>query len=325
MTGLIYYPDTRPGIARHRRGRGFTYTAPDGTRIDHASERARINALAVPPAYEDVWISPKPNGHLQATGRDARARKQYRYHADWTRQRALKKYDQLVEFGRSLPRLRRWITSRLKGDTGEAETAIAAVLALIDRGSLRVGHPDYTAENGSYGATTLRKRHVAFDGSNILLNYTAKGGNNVRKTVQGKQLQRVLQNCADLPGSELISWQDENGTARTVRSEQLQQIFADLCGEGVSAKTLRTWNGSHAAFLTALREETLTIDAMAVSAAERLHNTPTIARNSYIHPDIIELAKLENEERKRRLARLKPSSPPDQYRLGEAELLTYLR
>jgi len=322
---LLYYPDTRPGISRQRRGRGFTYTAPDGTRIDCSEERARIKALAVPPAYERVWICPRHDGHLQATGRDARARKQYRYHPDWTQQRALTKYEGLAEFGSTLPRLRRWIASRLKGDAGDPDTAVAAALALIDRASLRVGHPDYTAENGSYAATTLRNRHVAFDGTKVLLNYTAKGGKKVRKTIQSRQLQRVLQQSADLPGHELISWQDDRGDAHAVRSEQIQKVLADLCGDDVSAKTLRTWNGSHAAFVVALNEEKLTINAMARAAADRLHNTPTIARSSYIHPKVIDLAEMDDGERLARLGALKPAINREQYLMGEVELLDYLR
>ncbi len=322
---LLYYPDTRPGISRQRRGRGFTYTAPDGTRIDCSEERARIKALAVPPAYERVWICPLHDGHLQATGRDARARKQYRYHPDWTQQRALTKYEGLAEFGSTLPRLRRWIASRLKGDAGDPDTAVAAALALIDRASLRVGHPDYTAENGSYAATTLRNRHVAFDGTKVLLNYTAKGGKKVRKTIQSRQLQRVLQQSADLPGHELISWQDDRGDAHAVRSEQIQKVLADLCGDDVSAKTLRTWNGSHAAFVVALNEEKLTINAMARAAADRLHNTPTIARSSYIHPKVIDLAEMDDGERLARLGALKPAINREQYLMGEVELLDYLR
>ena len=321
---LIYYPDSRPGIVRQRRGRGFTYIAPDGTRIDCSRERGRIKALAVPPAYDDVWICPHRHGHLQATGRDVRARKQYRYHPEWTRRRALKKYDQLHEFGQSLPDLRRWIASQLSGEAGERDTAVAAVLALVDRASMRVGHPSYTRENGSFGATTLRQRHVSFDGAKVVLDYTAKSGKRVRKSVLGKQLQRVLQNSADLPGRELVSWLDDDGVSRAVRSEQLQEVLSRVCGKGVTAKTLRTWNGTHAAFLTVLDDEAPTIDAMANAAADRLHNTPAIARNSYIHPKVIELARADELKRADRLAALRPFRNSGHLRRGEAELISFL-
>ena len=157
---LVYYPDTRPGITRQRRGRGFSYLAPDGTRIDKASERKRIEALAVPPAYEKVWISPKKNGHLLATGRDARSRKQYRYHPDWTTHRAQQKYDDLATFGHALPGIRRRVAAGLNGEAGEQDFALAALIAMIDRLSIRVGTQAYAEENGTYGATALTSRHL---------------------------------------------------------------------------------------------------------------------------------------------------------------------
>ncbi|NSX54009.1 DNA topoisomerase IB [Sulfitobacter sp. 1151] len=323
ISGLIYYPDEKPGITRQKRGRGFSYLASDGTRVACKKMRARLNALAVPPAYQNVWMSPHDNGHLQATGRDDRNRKQYQYHPDWSAQRAQRKFDQLANFGETLPSLRRWIDDRLSGEVGEVETAVAAVLALIDRASLRVGHPDYTADNGSYGATTLRNRHVDFDGSKIILNYTAKGGKAVSKQLQGKKLQRVLEQSEDLPGPELVSWINSEGDVKAVRSEQVQTVLKGICGENISAKTLRTWNGSHAAFQMALTSAPVTIKDMATAAAERLHNTPTIARNSYIHPDIIALSDLNKDQHARWLKALKPSSISG-LRQGEAELLTFL-
>jgi DNA topoisomerase-1 len=322
--GLLYYPDTQPGIIRRKHGRGFTYLSPDGTRIGTCEERARIKRLAVPPAYADVWISPHHNGHLQATGRDVRNRKQYLYHPEWTNQRALKKFDQLAGFAKQLPKLRRWIANRLTGEIGDLDTAVAAALALIDRGSLRPGNPEYTQQNGSYGVLTLRDRHVIFDGTRILLNYTAKGGNKVEKSVYGKQLQRVLQQSADLPGQELISWQDDNGDARAVRSEHIQDVLANVVGEGATAKTLRTWNGSHAAFIVAMNKEQLTVKAMADAASQRLHNTPTVARSSYIHPDIIALASLDDDDRTSKIAAIRPTVNNDQYRSGETELIRFL-
>ena len=203
-------------------------------------------------------------------------------------------------------------------------TAIAAVLALIDRASLRAGHPDYTEENRSYGATTLRNRHVSYDGSNVVLNYTAKGGKRAKKVVRGQQLQRVLQNAADLPGRELITWQSDDGQPRAVRSEQLQLVLSETCGDGITAKSLRTWNGSHAAFLLALSTDKLTIDAMACAAAERLHNTPAVARNGYVHPKIIELAKLESMDRRAYLSNLKSPPGAANYRTGEYEMVQFL-
>nr|WP_221229218.1 DNA topoisomerase IB [Rubricella aquisinus] len=321
---MIYYPDTRPGITRRRAGRGWSYTAPDGTRIDAETERARLNALAVPPAYEDVWLCPEPLGHLQATGRDARARKQYRYHPDWATYRARAKYDGLAAFGERLPALRRRIAEGLRADAGEERLALAAVLALLDRGALRLGHPDYTAENGSYGATTLRSDHLDVAEGRIALRYTAKGGRRVRKSLTGSRLARAFQKFDDLPGAELITWLDDAGRARMVRSDQVNALLAEVAGDGTTAKTFRTWHGTLAAFITAHRADgPLTIKDMAEAAAARLHNTVSIARDSYIHPDVIALTDLPPEARIARLDTLRPT-PRAGLRQGEAALRALL-
>ncbi len=290
MPDLVYYPDDRPGIRRRRRGRGFSYVAPDGTTIAKKAERARLQALAVPPAYEDVWMSPLVNGHLQATGRDARNRKQYRYHDDWTAAQAETKFGKLVEFGHLLPRIRRRVQRDLDEDAGEKSFALASAVTLIDRLALRVGHETYTRDNGSYGALTLRRRHVRLDGNRIALRYTAKGGKRVRKQMADRTLTRILEKIGDLPGAELLAWADDAGKPQTLSSAALNRYIAEAAGDdGVTAKTFRTWSGSLAAF-EAYEDGATTIKAMAEAAAKRLHNTATVARASYIHPDIIALA-----------------------------------
>lgn len=319
---LIYYPDTQPGIRRLRRGRGFSYLAPDGTTIAAAAERARIAALAVPPAYEDVWICPRPDGHLQATGRDARLRKQYRYHPDWTAFQAEKKYAGLPAFGAALPRIRRAILRDLQGEAGDQDFAIAAVLLLIDRLSIRVGNPAYASLNGSFGATTLRRKHLKLGPSGLRLDYTAKGGLRVRATVADRTLNRVLTALDDLPGQSLAKWVGEDGATRPVTSDQVNARLAELVGDaGATAKTFRTWNGSVAALEAALSEEKPTIRSLSQAAASRLHNTPTVARNSYIHPDVVDFATQSQEER----AALTVDLPPGQgLRLPERALLRLL-
>ncbi|MFY0633612.1 MAG: DNA topoisomerase IB [Vannielia sp.] len=288
---LVYYPDSRPGIARRRCGRGFTYLAPDGTTIDDRKERARLKSLAVPPAYEEVWISPKTNGHLQATGLDARARKQYRYHPEWTAFRAATKFADLPAFGEVLPRIRRRVARDLNLDAGEEAFALAAVIAMIDRLSLRVGNSDYAAENGTYGATTLRSRHLRLKDGDLLLGYTSKGGKKVRRKIGNKRMQQTLQKLDDLPGAELVTWVDDAGETRTVSSSRVNAWLAEVSGTpGITAKTFRTWSGSVAALEAASSAETVTIKSMSEAAAKRLGNTPTIARNSYIHPAVIDLA-----------------------------------
>lgn len=306
--GLRYYPDTNPGYARKRRGRGFSYVAPDGTRVTDTGEVDRLRAMAVPPAYEDVWMSPHANGHLQASGRDDAGRKQYLYHPDWAAERAAHKFDRLAPFGRALPTIRRWIAARLQGEAGTFDTAVAAVLALLDRASLRVGTPDYAAQNGTHGATTLLPRHVRLDDGGLVLRFPGKGGSIVETTLQGTRLAAVLDDCRDLPGADLITYAD----GAIVRSEHLREVLGDLVGEDATPKTFRTWNGTHAAFCAAARKPT--IGAMAEAAAARLHNTPAIARDSYIHPKVIALAKAEQK------ARIEAETP-DGYRRGEPALL----
>lgn len=288
---LVYYPDSRPGIRRKRQGRGFSYLAPDGTRIERGDERRRIEALAVPPAYENVWISPRMNGHLQATGLDARNRKQYRYHPDWVKLRAKKKFDDLAVFGRALPAIRRKVARDLKLDAGEHAFALAAVVAMIDRLAIRIGNPDSVDENGTYGATTLTSKHLRLKDDALHLGYVGKGNRKVRRSVSNGKLMATLQALDDLPGAELVSWVDEEGKARSVRSDEVNEWLANVTGtEGLTAKTFRTWNGSVAALTAARTSDRVTIKAMAEAAAERLANTPTIARTSYIHPSVIALS-----------------------------------
>lgn len=292
-TRLIYVSDDQPGISRRRRGRGFTYIAPDGTTIARGAERRRLEALAVPPAYEDVWICTLANGHLQATGRDVRQRKQYRYHPDWAEAQAATKFAGLAGFGHALPKLRRRVARDLQEKEGEHIFALACAVTLIDKTAMRVGDPAYTRENGSYGALTLRNRHVELDGDKLRLRYKAKGGKNVRRSMTDRKLAGILDRIGDLPGKELLSWTDEGGDSHSVGSADLNAYIADITGEdGVTAKTFRTWTGTLSAFKVA-EKGGATIKAMSEAAAEVLSNTPTIARSSYIHPDVIALAKAE--------------------------------
>ncbi|WP_224816715.1 DNA topoisomerase IB [Hasllibacter sp. MH4015] len=318
--GLIYYPDDRPGITRRRSGRGFSYRAPDGTTIGDETVRKRIEALAVPPAYRHVWISPRVNGHLQATGYDAAQRKQYRYHPDWTTFRAERKFEDLPRFGLALPRLRAAIRSGLEEEPGTRDFVIAAVLGLIDRLSLRPGHPDYAEANGSFGATTLRSRHLSADEDGTQLKFTAKGGKKVNETLRDKTLARALHKLDDLPGAPIATWLD-NGQVRNVSPDMLSAYMADVTGEdGLTPKTFRTWNGSVAAMEVALREDDLTIALMAEAAAERLNNTPSMARNSYIHPEVIALSEKGLENRQQ----LAEATTPTRLRKAERALLNLI-
>ena len=284
--GLVWYPSDRPGIRRARRGRGFSYLAPDGTRIDDAGERTRIEKLAVPPAYEDVWISPRVRGHLQATGLDVKARRQYRYHPDWTAARAEKKWHLLPAFGRALPEVRAWIESGLKAPAGSQDLAVALALRLIDRASMRVGGDSESAR----GAVTLKRRDAKVEGRHVTLDWIAKGGRKTHKELDDRRLARALHRIGDLPGGRLATWTGPDGEQRFLRSEAVNERLAILAGEGMTAKTFRTWNGSLAAFEAAMNDAAPTIGAMADAAAARLHNTPAIARTSYVHPAVLALS-----------------------------------
>lgn len=292
--GLIYVSDTEPGIRRRRKGKGFSYVMPDGTTLSDELQRARIGALGLPPAYENVWICLYENGHLQATGIDARGRKQYRYHKDWQSFRSAGKFHQLIEFGRALPKIRRTVLRHLDTGTEDVNGVLAALTTLLDEAHLRVGNQAYVRENGTYGATTLLKRHLKIVDGRIELKFRAKGGKRVQRSLKHPRLQKILEEIADLPGRQLFVWKDESGALKPVDSGRLNAYLTEISGIPISAKTFRTWAGSLAAF-GAAREKIVaggrpTVKEMSEAAAEALHNTPAISRSSYIHPAIIALA-----------------------------------
>ncbi|MCL6707434.1 DNA topoisomerase IB [Pseudomonas sp. R2.Fl] len=297
IPGLVYVSDTEPGIRRERRGRGFCYRLPDGRLLKDEEQLARIRALGLPPAYTDVWICLDPNGHLQATGLDARGRKQYRYHRDWADWRSTRKYTDLAAFAEALPRIRRAVLRDLENPRDDAVFLLAALVALLDATYLRVGNRSYTRENGSYGATTLLKKHFRFGPDGIRLSFRAKGGKRVQRTLRHPRLQKILELIADLPGREFFSWRDDEGVPHRIDSGRLNAYLSEIAGLDLSAKTFRTWGGSLAAFeqaYKALREErTPTIREMCAAAAEALCNTPTICRTSYVHPAVLALSEAD--------------------------------
>ncbi|MGR9236580.1 DNA topoisomerase IB (plasmid) [Rhizobium leguminosarum] len=292
--GLVYVSDTEPGIRRRRKGKGFSYVMPDGTTLADELLRARIGALGLPPAYENVWICLYENGHLQATGFDARGRKQYRYHKEWQSFRSAGKFHQLIEFGQALPRIRRTVLRHLDTGAEDVNGVLAALTTLLDEAHLRVGNQAYVRENGTYGATTLLKRHLKIVDGQIELKFRAKGGKRVQRSLKHPRLQKILEEIADLPGRQLFVWKDESGALKPIDSGRLNTYLAEISGIPISAKTFRTWAGSLAAF-GAARETIVgggrpTVKQMSEAAAEALHNTPAISRSSYIHPAIIALA-----------------------------------
>jgi DNA topoisomerase I len=293
--GLFYVSDGRPGITRRRCGKGFTYRLPDGTTVP-PDERARIEAIAIPPAWEDVWICPLPDGHIQATGRDDRGRKQYRYHPRWREVRDANKYDRLAAFGANLPDLR----ARLEDDLAKRglpeERVLAAVVKLLDETLIRVGNDEYADANESFGLTTIEGEHVDVEGSTITFEFTGKGGIEQAVSLRDRRLASIVAACQDLPGEDLFGYVDGDGRAVDVTSTMVNDYLRSICGSNVTAKDFRTWGGtvSAAELLAELplpdseREaksnELIALDA----AAAKLRNTRTVCRNCYVHPRVPE-------------------------------------
>src|SRR6185503_13816678 len=241
--GLSYMHDDVPGIARLRRGGGFGYRAPNGRPLREPAVLARIRSLAIPPAWTAVWISPSGRGHVQATGRDARGRKQYRYHAAWRKQRDEDKYDRLADFARALPSIRRRVQADLRLPGLPRDKVIAAVVRLLERTFIRVGNERYARENGSYGLTTLRTRHVNVAGARIRFHFRGKSGKQHEVELDDPQLARIIRRCRELPGYELFQYQEE-GVQRSVDSADINAYLQRITGRDYSAKDFRTWGGT---------------------------------------------------------------------------------
>jgi DNA topoisomerase-1 len=294
--GLRYVTGQRPGITRRRAGRGFSYRDPDGRRITDRAERRRIRAIAVPPAWTDVWICPDPLGHIQATGRDARGRKQYRYHADWRATRDEAKYERMIAFGGALPRMRRRLEHDLALPGLPRERVLAAVVRLLERTQVRVGNEEYARENRSYGLTTLRDRHAEVGGARIRFRFRGKGGKVSDVELSDRRLARIVARCQDLPGQVLFTYLDEQGEPRDVDSADVNEYLREISGEPFTAKDFRTWHGTVLAAWALKELEEFDSHAQAKrnvvraveAVAERLGNTPAVSRRSYVHPTIID-------------------------------------
>jgi DNA topoisomerase-1 len=299
--GLRYVNDGEPGISRRRAGKSFSYRAPDGARITDADTLARIKSLAVPPAWTDVWICSSPRGHIQATGRDARGRKQYRYHALWAQTRDEAKYARTIAFARALPRLRSRVTRDLRRRGLPRDKVVAAVVLLLESTLVRVGNEEYARENRSYGLTTLRNRHATVRGETLKFSFRGKAGIKHSVGIRDRRLARVVRQCQDLPGQRLFEYVDDDGEIQPIDSDDVNAYLRDAMGDDFSAKDFRTWAGTVLA-VRALQE----LDAEATDdeqssgptkkaltrAIERvaagLGNTPSVCRKCYIHPAIID-------------------------------------
>ena len=293
--GLRYVSDERPGIRRRMGPLGFSYLRPDGRVIRRPSELKRIARLAVPPAWTDVWICPDPRGHLQATGRDARGRKQYRYHPDWRASRDETKYDRMPAFAEALPRIRARTAADLARPGLPREKVLATVVQLLEKSLIRVGNEEYARSNRSFGLTTLLDRHVNVRGATVRFEFRGKSGVRHSISVSGRRLARIVRNCRDLPGQELFQYIDERGRRRKIGSGDVNEYLKEISGQDFTAKDFRTWAGTVLA-CTALREMITDSTARASknviqaidAVAGLLGNTRAVCRKSYIHPTIID-------------------------------------
>ena len=292
--GLVYVSDGDPGFSRVRRGKGFSYHDASGDLVDDAT-RERVEALAIPPAWEEVWICPDARGHLQATGRDEKGRKQYRYHERWTEHRNRVKFDRMVPFGEALTDIRARVEDDLGRKDHGREKVVALAVRLLDETLVRIGNPEYAADNGSYGLTTLRDKHVSFDGSEVRFAFVGKSGKEHELKVRDRKLARLVKKCRDIPGYSLFQYYTDDGKS-SIGSGDVNAFLQETTGEDFTAKDFRTWGGTVLA-ARALRacgdgEDEEACESNVVQTikevAEGLGNTVAVCRKYYVHPDVLE-------------------------------------
>lgn len=293
--GLVYVTDEERGIRRERKGDAFVYYKPNGDPVTDEATLERVRKLAIPPAYVDVWICPRANGHLQATGRDARGRKQYRYHPQFRELRESTKYEHMMEFARALPAIRAKLAEHMALRGLPREKVLATVVHLLETTLIRVGNDDYAKTNKSYGLTTLRNPHVKVDGSELRFQFKGKSGKTWRLQVKDRRIARIVRACQDLPGQRLFQYKDENGEVREVTSADVNAYLREVTGTDITAKDFRTWAGTVMAAL-ALQEfeafdtqaaQKKNLKAAIERVSSRLGNTPSICRKCYIHPEVL--------------------------------------
>jgi DNA topoisomerase-1 len=292
---LHYADDSAPGIRRRGGPAGVSYVGPGGRPIRDAATLERIRKLAIPPAYEDVWICPDPRGHIQATGRDARGRKQYRYHPDWRTARDETKYARMAAFGRALPAVRARVDADLQRPGLPREKVLAAVVRLLELTLIRVGNDEYSRTNKSFGLTTLRDRHVKFEGAQVRFTFRGKSGVQHQTSLRDRRLARIVRACQEIPGQRLFQYYDEAGEHRGIESADVNAYLREASGQDFTAKDFRTWAGTIAAAKALALQpapeterEAKEATALCVKAtAGLLGNTPAVCRKAYIHPEVL--------------------------------------
>jgi DNA topoisomerase I len=295
LAGLRYVSDESPGIRRRRCGRGFTYVDPDGETVRDPEARHRFAALAIPPAWTEVWICPSPKGHVQATGRDDKGRKQYRYHELWRAVSDASKYARLAPFALALPALRRRVRRDLSRDGLDRRRVLATLVRLLERTHARVGNDEYARDNDSYGLTTLEQEHVEVVGDHVHLEFSGKGGKEHVLDVRDPRVAELVRECQEIPGCELFRWTDADGTCHPLDSDDLNAYLREAMAGEFTAKDFRTWAGTVAAVETLCamepadgeRQAAKNVVAAVKRVAEELRNTPAVTREFYIHPAVL--------------------------------------
>jgi DNA topoisomerase-1 len=291
---LRHSSDTEPGITRKRQGRYWAYFDPEGKRITDRDEIDRLNAIGLPPAYEQAWFCVDPDGHMQATGVDARGRKQYRYHADFRAKRESAKYEGLLEFGNALSKLRRRVEQDLKRRDLAREAVLAAVIRLLDTEHIRVGNEEYARTNKSFGATTLRRRHLRKTGHGLQMRFTGKHGIVHEVKITDTNLKRICKRCQELPGQMLFQYVNGDGEPKPITSGDVNAYIKEATGGDFTAKHFRTWSASVIAFEQMLKkaeDARISVKTVIEPVAEALGNTPAISRKSYVHPGLLDAVK----------------------------------
>ena len=294
--GLRYVHDDRPGIRREAVKDGFRYLDAKGEPVEDEATLKRIKSLVIPPAWTDVWICPQANGHLQATGRDARGRKQYRYHPKWRSVRDEVKYERMINFGKALPQIRKEVDRALGLPGLPREKVLATIVYLLEATMMRIGNDEYARENKSYGLTTLRNRHVRIDGSEVEFRFRGKSGVHHDVKVHDRRLARIIGRTRDLPGQHLFEYVDDDGQPHTVDSSDVNDYLREISGEDYTAKDFRTWSGTVLAALALQEFEKFDSETQAKknvvraieSVAEKLGNTPSVCRKCYVHPAVLD-------------------------------------
>ena len=294
--GLNYVTDGYAGITRRRAGKGWVFFRPNGERIADSAQRTRIKALAIPPAWTDVWVCPDPRGHIQVTARDARNRKQYRYHPLYREARDKSKFRRILEMSEVLPALRERVEMDLQAPELSRRQILATVVRLLDKTLIRVGNDEYAKENRSYGLTTLQTKHVQVEGATLRFSFRGKSGVQHTLSITDHRIARIIQRCKDLPGQELFQYFDEAAKPETITSDDANKYLQEICGRNITAKDFRTWGGTMLAGteLRAMgpaptkREMKRNILAAIDAVAARLGNTRTVCRKYYIHPALLQ-------------------------------------